>query len=95
MSCEHASLKLKSVPGPATKLVCAECGIRAESVVEVLYGRWKQSEAEVEAMKLCTRCGSKYGSTGACSNKPCQGGRGEWCLEHHGAPFAYGVSRSG
>ena len=45
MSCEHASLKLKSVPGPATRLVCAECGIRAESVVEILHGRWKQSEA--------------------------------------------------
>lgn len=116
MSCEHAVLKLKGVPGPATPLVCAECGIRAESVVEVafvaaiaggatlaeafavarsavLYGRWKQAEADFEARKLCTRCGSKYDGTGACSNKPCQGGRGEWCLEHHGAPFAYGVTR--
>ena len=27
MSCEHAVLKLKGVPGPATLLVCAECGI--------------------------------------------------------------------
>lgn len=45
MSCEHAGLKLKAVPGPATVLVCAECGIRAEHVVDALYSRWKQCEA--------------------------------------------------
>jgi hypothetical protein len=44
-------------------------------------------EMRVQRMKLCTRCGSKYDASGSCLGKPCQGGIGEWCLEHHGAPF--------
>jgi len=73
--------------------VCAECGIRAESVVDALHSRWKQAASDFESAKLCTRCGAKYDNTGACSNRPCQGGVGEWCLEHHGAPFFYGIHR--
>lgn len=56
-----------------------------------LRERVRDLQSQVDAMKLCTRCGAKYDATGTCSNKPCQGGTGEWCIEHHGAPFAYGI----
>ncbi len=77
-----------------TKLPSGDTHRAADDVTESIghaqrCAAWWQDQ--IEAMKLCTRCGSKYDGTGACSNKPCQGGRGEWCLEHHGAPFAYGV----
>ena len=65
---------------------------RAEEFVDLVY-KARKADADFESAKLCTRCGSTYDETGACSNRPCQGGRGEWCLEHHGAPFAYGVSK--
>jgi len=51
MSCWHAALKQKAIPGPAVVWVCAECGLSAPSVVEVLYMRWRNAECQYEHLR--------------------------------------------
>lgn len=73
---------------------CSKCKLMLgpDEVIEYLAARLDSTQKNFEATKLCTRCGYKYDASGTCTNKPCQGGRGEWCIEHHGAPFALGTA---